>query len=129
MSGPGFMPSVLYREEDGRVPVVEWLDIIPSRARAKCFARIERVEQQVPVRRPETVSLGDGLHSLCARHGGTVFFVLFCRDGEDTLVLLGGVMGKGRRPDAAAVQEAAERKRRFEAAPMLHTYTPGEARE
>lgn len=34
---------VLYQEDDGSVPLLEWLDSLSSKALAKCRVRIERL--------------------------------------------------------------------------------------
>jgi hypothetical protein len=36
---------VLYREADGTVPLLEWLDSLPSKAVARCRVRIERLAE------------------------------------------------------------------------------------
>lgn len=44
----------LYREEDGSVPILEWLDSLPPKAVAKCRVRVERLaELGYELRRPE----------------------------------------------------------------------------
>ena len=35
---------VFYREEDGTVPVLDWLDGLPDKVKAKCRVRIERLK-------------------------------------------------------------------------------------
>ena len=35
---------VLYREIDGSVPLRDWLDRLPAKARDKCFVTLERLE-------------------------------------------------------------------------------------
>ncbi|WP_407896007.1 hypothetical protein [Scytonema sp. NUACC26] len=40
------MPTTLvifYKEEDGSVPVLEWLDNLPEKAQDNCRVRIERM--------------------------------------------------------------------------------------
>lgn len=36
---------VFYLEEDGTVPILDWLDVIPRKAQAKCLARLTRLEE------------------------------------------------------------------------------------
>jgi hypothetical protein len=56
----------LYREDDGTVPLLAWLDSIPDKARDKCVVRIERLrEQGHELRRPEADFLRDGIYELC----------------------------------------------------------------
>jgi hypothetical protein len=62
------MPSteaVLYRDDDGTVPVLDWLGGLPVKARLKCLVRIERSrELGYDLRRPEADLLRDGIHEL-----------------------------------------------------------------
>ena len=66
------MPSVqviLYREDDGTVPVLEWLDELPTKIQDKCAARISRiVDCGHELRRPESAYLRDGIHELRVRY-------------------------------------------------------------
>jgi hypothetical protein len=56
---------VLYREDDGTVPLLEWLDVLPARAKAKCLVRIERLrELGHDLRRPEADYLRDDIYEL-----------------------------------------------------------------
>jgi len=44
---------VLYCEEDGSCPFLEWLDELPIKVKAKCLLRVERLrEQGHKLRRP-----------------------------------------------------------------------------
>jgi len=45
---------VFYREDDGRVPIIEWLDSLQENALDKCTVRIERLQELGhQLRRPE----------------------------------------------------------------------------
>ncbi len=56
---------VFYRDDDGSVPVLEWLDALPLKARLKCLVRLERLRQLGhELRRPEADFLRDGIHEL-----------------------------------------------------------------
>jgi Phage derived protein Gp49-like (DUF891) len=62
------MPStevVFYRDDDGTVPVLDWLGGLPVKARLKCLVRIKRSrELGYDLRRPEADLLRDGIHEL-----------------------------------------------------------------
>jgi Phage derived protein Gp49-like (DUF891) len=62
------MPStevVFYREDDGTVPVLDWLGGLSIKARLKCLVRIERLrELGYDLRRPEADLLRDGIYEL-----------------------------------------------------------------
>jgi hypothetical protein len=36
---------VFFQDEDGTVPILDWLDEIPDKAQIKCLARLKRLEQ------------------------------------------------------------------------------------
>src|SRR5260370_1886772 len=56
---------VFYKEDDGSVPILEWLDSLPDRALDKCTVRIERLaELGHELRRPEADLLRDGIYEL-----------------------------------------------------------------
>jgi len=56
---------VFYRDDDGSVPVLDWLGGLPPKARLKCLVRIERLrELGNDLRRPEADFLRDGVYEL-----------------------------------------------------------------
>jgi len=60
---------VLFREENGSVPLLEWLEGLPVKAQDKCVVRIERLaELGHDLRRPRADFLRDGIHELRAKH-------------------------------------------------------------
>jgi hypothetical protein len=61
---------VIYQENDGRVPLIEWLDDIPQKAQDKCIVKIEMLmEYGYELRRPHCDLLEDGIYELRARPG------------------------------------------------------------
>jgi Phage derived protein Gp49-like (DUF891) len=62
------MPStevVFYRDDDGTIPVLDWLGGLSLKARLKCLVRIERLrELGYNLRRPEADLLRDGVYEL-----------------------------------------------------------------
>ncbi len=116
---------VLYREADGTVPVIDWLDDLPRRARAKVFVRLEALAFRWHALRPdESAPLRDGLHELRVRHSGAGYYIYFFRFGLGSIVLAGAVTAKARDRRGPAVESALNRKRCFEADPRAHTFAP-----
>ena len=69
---------VYFREEDGSVPVLEWLDQMPPKVRDKFLVRIERLEEcGFELRRPEAAHLRDGVYELRVRHQNVHYRVLY----------------------------------------------------
>src|SRR5262249_22819641 len=56
---------VFFRDDDGSVPVLDWLSGLSHKARLKCLVRIERLrELGHELRRPESDFLRDGVYEL-----------------------------------------------------------------
>ena len=56
---------VFYKEDDGSVPILEWLDSLSPKALDKCTVRIERLQEMGhELRRPEGDFLRDGIYEL-----------------------------------------------------------------
>lgn len=113
---------VLYREEDGTVPFMDWYDRIPERAQDKCTIALERLaERGHELRRPESDLLQNGLHELRIRIGRVHYRVLYFFAGQNSAVVVHGVT-KEQRLSPGDLARAARRKRRFEANPNCHTH-------
>ena len=56
---------VFYQEDTDTVPVLDWLDTLPSKALDKCRVKIERLQEfGHELRRPEADYLRDGIYEL-----------------------------------------------------------------
>jgi phage-related protein len=114
---------VLYRDDDGAVAVIEWLDSLPTRARDKCTVRIERLaELGHRVRRPEADYLGNGIYELRAKHMGVNLRMLYFFHGRAVAVLSHGFAKQQARVPAAEIAIALRRKSAFESDPTRHTH-------
>lgn len=113
---------VFYQDEGGRVPVLEWLDILPEKIQDKCVVKIERLrELGHELRRPEADVLRDGIYELRVGREGINYRILYFFHGRLAAVLTHGLV-KEREVPAKDIQRALERKRRFERDPQAHTY-------
>jgi hypothetical protein len=69
---------VFYREDDGTVPLIDWLGQVEERVRAKCVTKIERLaELGHELRRPEADYLRDGIYELRTKKGHTHYRMLY----------------------------------------------------
>ena len=70
---------LFFREpDDNSVPLMEWLDELPMKVRAKCAERIDRLgELGHELRRPEADLLRDGIYELRASYQGCTIGCLF----------------------------------------------------
>jgi phage-related protein len=83
---------VIFRDADGAIPLLEWLDRIPEKARMKCLARMERLaEMGHELRRPEADFLRDGIYELRARLGSVNYRMLYFFEGNAAVVLSHGL--------------------------------------
>ena len=59
---------IFYKEDDGTVPMVEWVEALPKKVREKCFEWIERLMTSgYELHRPYADLLRDGVHELRLR--------------------------------------------------------------
>ncbi len=118
------MPSahvVIYREEDGSVPFVDWFDRLPAHVQDKVILRIARLKALGhELRRPEADYLRDGIYELRATAHGVHYRVLYFFHGQGAVVVAHGLVKKKAVPDRD-ISIALQRKRRFELQPSKHT--------
>ncbi len=69
---------VFYREDDGSVPLLEWIDRLPAKAKAKCRVRIGRLRAEGhELRRPEADYLRNGVYELRVGFQGVNYRMLY----------------------------------------------------
>jgi phage-related protein len=116
---------VFYREEDGTVLLVDWLDALPRVARAKCRVRLDRLENLGhELRRPEADYLRDGVYELRATHAGVNYRMLYFFHGRKAAVVSHGITKQRAQVPPREIEAAKMRKAKFEANPLRHTFTP-----
>ena len=113
---------VFYREDDGSVPLLEWIDRLPAKAKAKCRVRIGRLRAEGhELRRPEADYLRDGVYELRVGFQGVNYRMLYFFHGATAAVLSHGLV-KERVVPSGEIDAAIERRRKFVADPAKHTY-------
>lgn len=118
----GRIQVVMYREEDGSVPFLDWFDDLPEKAQDKCRVRLERLAALGhELRRPEADSLRDNIYELRVRLRNANYRMLYFFHGRATAVLSHGVVKEHRVPPNE-IDRAAERKRQFDRDPTRHTF-------
>src|SRR5438445_12975184 len=69
---------VFYQDDPDAVPVLDWLDSLPTKTQDKCLVRIERLRDLGhELRRPEADFLRDGIYELRVRLGTTNYRMLY----------------------------------------------------
>jgi hypothetical protein len=104
-----------YRDEDGSLPLLRWLDALPKKVQLKCTARISRrAELGHELRRPEADYLRDGIDELRASFQGVPYRVLYFFAGKAVVVLSHGIT-KERDVPGQEIDRAIQRKKQVEA--------------
>ncbi len=115
---------LFYRDSDGTVPLLDWLDVVTETARAKCRTRLERLaELGHELRRPEADYLRDGIYELRLKHARTNYRMLYFFHGNRAVVISHGLSKQEARVPPRDIEAAVRRKRAFEADPQSHTYS------
>jgi hypothetical protein len=113
---------VFFKEDDGSVPILEWLDSLRPKALDKCTVRIERLKELGhELRRPEADFLRDGIYELRVGLQHVNYRMLFFFHGGTAAVVSHGLVKEAAVP-SKEIEKAIERKRKFEKNPKTHTY-------
>jgi phage-related protein len=113
---------VLYRENDGSAPLLQWLDGLARKPRAKCIARLQRLaELGHELRRPDADLLRDGIYELRVTLRRQQYRMLYFFHRQVAAVVSHGLL-KERGVPSKEIELALMRKREFEANPKAHTY-------
>jgi phage-related protein len=113
---------IFYQEDDGSVPVLEWLRSLPPKARSKCVVRIERLAALGhELRRPEADYLRDKIYELRIGLQGINYRILYFFHGDTAAVLAHGIV-KEKRVPPAEIDLAITLKEKFEQNPETHSY-------
>ena len=104
---------VLYREDDDTVPLLDWLDTLPPKAKVKCLLKIERLQELGhDLRRPEADYLRDDIYELRVSLQGINYRMLYFFHGNIAAVVSHGVV-KRRAVPPKEIDLALRRKKKF----------------
>ena len=113
---------VFFREDDGSIPVLDWLDTLAPRAKVKCRFKLERLrELGHELRRPEADYLRDGVYELRVSLQGVQYRLLYFFDGTVAAAVSHGIVKERAVPDTE-IDRALDRRIRFQLKPKRHTY-------
>src|SRR5437773_1749064 len=113
---------VFYKEADGSVPVLEWLDSLQRKVLDKCTVRIERLEEMGhELRRPEADFLRDGIYELRVGLQHVNYRMLYFFHGTEAAVVSHGLVKQAEVPPKE-IAKAIQRKQKFEKNPKTHTH-------
>ncbi|MBI1930151.1 type II toxin-antitoxin system RelE/ParE family toxin [Candidatus Poribacteria bacterium] len=113
---------VFYREDDGSVPTLKWLNRLDHRARAKCAGLIELLQELGhELRRPYADYLRDGIYELRTHKGHVRYRMLYFFHGNVAAVISHGIVKKAAEVPSTEIERAIRRKKKFEQNPQRHT--------
>lgn len=113
---------VFYKEDDGTVPMCDWLDGLQPKHRAKCVKWIGILRSfGHELRRPESDYLRDGIYELRVRFQSLNYRMLYFFHRNEVIVLTHGLK-KEKEVPAREIDKGIELKKIFEADPMAHTF-------
>lgn len=113
---------IIYQESENDVPLLNWLDQLPDKVRAKCLVRIQLLQEQgSELRRPVADYLRDGIYELRCRVQNVNYRILYTFVGQNIALLSHGLVKESKVPPVE-IDLAIERKTLFETAPDKHTY-------
>jgi len=116
---------LFFVEEDGSVPVREWLNSLrerDERAALKCFDMIRLLEQfGHELRRPRADMLRDGVYELRTQVGNVNYRILYGFVGKN-IALLAEAVTKEKKVPSKAIDQAIYRLHLYKAAPEAHGF-------
>ena len=122
------MPPIevlFFREADGRIPMLEWLDELPTKGRDKCILALERLgELGHELRRPAADYLRDGVYELRVGWRGVNYRMLYFFHGRAAVIVSHGLV-KERVVPPREIERAVERMGIVELDLRMHTFKPG----
>lgn len=113
---------VIFAEEDGGCPLIEWMDTLPPKAQDKCIVKIERLKEMGhELRRPEADFLRNKICELRTALQGIQYRILYFF--HDKLgVISHGLIKVGSEVPSKDIDLAVERKEKYKKDPLKHTY-------
>ena len=113
---------IFYRDADGTVPLLDWFEEIPARAKAKCRLRLDRLrERGHELRRPEADYLRDGIYELRVAMGTVNYRMLYFFFGATAAVVSHGITKEQAVPPRE-IDLALRRKAAFTNDHETHTF-------
>lgn len=111
---------IFYKEDDGTVPMVEWLRDLQGKAQDKCYVKLERLaDSGHELRRPEADYLRDGIYELRVKFQRLNLRMLYFFFGGMAVVISHGLSKEDKVP-ASEIDRAVERKSKFQDNPEPH---------
>lgn len=114
---------VYYREDDGTVPVLDWLAKQQEKVAVKCLVKIEYLEEVGhEAKRPDSDYLRDKIYELRISRAGNEYRILYFFHEQRAIVLAHSFVKKTDKVPERDIDLAIKRKKIFESDPERHSY-------
>jgi phage-related protein len=124
---------VFYKDKNGNVPVLLWLDELERRDRKGLVICLERIQLLASLghelRRPLADFLRDGIYELRASHRRVQYRILYFFHGRNIAIIAHAIVKEGSAVPDIDIDRAIERQRLFTVNPEIHTYEEEESDE
>ena len=113
---------VMFRESDGSVPLLDWLDTLQPKPLDKCRVWLRRLRDHGhELRRPTADYLRDGIYELRVGLQGVNYRILYFYHGRDLVVACHGLV-KERAVPPKEIDKAVVCMNQFGRSPAKHTH-------
>lgn len=114
---------IIYQQGNGKIPLLDWLDSLPKKAKVKCIEKIERLaEFGHKLRRPHCDYLENGIYELRAKSGNVNYRILYAFAGRKIALLSHGLTKEKTIPKKDIVKAVSNFKR-YKQNPQKYTYS------
>ena len=112
----------IYKEEDGSVPLLEWLDGLSQKVQDKCIIEIGLLEESgYDLRRPHCDKLEQGIYELRAQRNHVHYRMLYFFYGKNAVIVSHG-FSKRQKVPKKEINKAIRHRNNYIANPTAHTY-------
>jgi phage-related protein len=113
---------IFYKDDDGSIPIQDWLDGLDANVQDKCLAYISLLEDYgYELHRPQAAPLRDEIYELRPSVGRTHYRILYFFSGKSIVIISHGLVKVSKVPPKE-IKRAIERKIKFEAEPQAHSF-------
>ena len=112
----------IYKDDDGSVPLFDWLDNQSSKVQNDMLARIELLAVKgYELRRKQCDSLRDGIYELRKRRLNVNYRILYAFCGKNAILLSHGCT-KEKRVPKKEIDRAVSNLKKYQQNPDAHTH-------
>lgn len=118
------MELFFFRDSNGRVPLIDWLDELTPKVQQKCLVRLDRLAELGPqLRRPEADYLREGIYELRVGFQGIHYRILYFFEGKDVVIVTHGLIKEDVVPPRE-IDLAIRRRDVYRTNPQQHRFRP-----